>query len=98
MRHFRLGGKGIFLLHSMAKHSVGVPWSVCTIKVAFVVHTLCALRVMLDQCLTRPRRPTAPGSPPGRVVASEGARIGLPWPSPKLSRGKPSHVQWHSVS
>ena len=48
---------------------------------------------MLDQWLTRARRPAAPGR-----EQVEAARIGLPWPSRKLSRGKPSRVvQWQRL-
>ena len=73
----------------------GVFW---TIEIAFVVHTLCALRVMLDQWFTRARRPTALGSPQVPWEQVEAARIGLPWPSPKLSRRKPSRaVQWQRL-
>ena len=42
---------------------------------------------MLDQWLTRARRPTAPGSLQIAWEQVEAARIGLPWPPPKLSRG-----------
>ena len=77
LRHLRLGGKGTVLSRLMAKHSVGAPWSACTIKEAFVVHTLHAFRVMLDQWLTRARRLAAPGSHQVRREQVEAARIAI---------------------
>ena len=53
---------------------------------------------MLDQWFTRARRPIALGSPQVPLEQVEAARIGFPWPSPKLSRGKPGRVvQWQSL-
>ena len=89
--------RGDFLSHLMVKHSVGVPWSVCTIKEAFVVHTLRAIRVMLDQWLTRARRPTAPRSPQVPWEQVEAARVGLPWTSPKLLGLRGGDVELHDL-